>query len=61
MRAKTTLLQMREAPDKTLSMPRLIVPSLRVNILAGHLPEPDKSEETFLKVPVSLKRGDTPE
>ena len=47
---------MREAPDKTLSMPRLIVPSLRVNILAGHLLEPDKSEETFLKVPVSLPK-----
>ena len=44
---------MREARDKTLSMPRLIVPSLQVNIRAGHLPEPDTSGKVFLKVPVN--------
>ncbi len=43
---------MREARDKTLGMPRLIVPSLQVNIRAGHLPEPDQSGKRFLKVPV---------
>jgi glyoxylase-like metal-dependent hydrolase (beta-lactamase superfamily II) len=45
--------KMREARDKTLSMPRLIVPSLQVNIRAGHLPEPDTSGKIFLKVPVN--------
>jgi hypothetical protein len=44
---------MREARDKTLSMPRLIMPSLQVNMRAGHLPEPDASGKTFLKVPVN--------
>jgi len=44
---------LREARDKTLSMPRLIVPSLQVNIRAGHLPAPDSSGKTFLKVPVN--------
>ena len=44
---------MREARDKTLSMPKLIVPSLQVNIRAGHLPEPDESGKPFLKVPVN--------
>ena len=44
---------MREARDKTLSMPKLIVPSLQVNIRAGHLPEPDESGKRFLKVPVN--------
>jgi glyoxylase-like metal-dependent hydrolase (beta-lactamase superfamily II) len=43
---------MREARDKTLGMPRLIVPSLQVNIRAGHLPEPDSSGKRFLKVPL---------
>jgi glyoxylase-like metal-dependent hydrolase (beta-lactamase superfamily II) len=43
---------MREARDKTLAMPRLIVPSLQVNIRAGHLPAPDASGKRFLKVPV---------
>jgi hypothetical protein len=45
---------MREARDKTLGMPRLIIPSLQVNIRAGHLPEPDASGKRFLKVPVNV-------
>lgn len=40
----------REARDKTLSMPRLIMPSSQVNIRAGHLPEPDSSGKIFLEV-----------
>ncbi|CCE04852.1 putative enzyme with metallo-hydrolase/oxidoreductase domain (ycbL-like) [Bradyrhizobium sp. STM 3843] len=44
---------MREARDKTLGMPRLIIPSLQVNIRAGHLPPPDASGKTFLKVPIN--------
>ena len=45
---------LRESRDKTLSMPRLIVPSLQVNIRAGHLPEPDARGKVFLKVPVNV-------
>ncbi|MGJ4940664.1 MBL fold metallo-hydrolase [Bradyrhizobium sp. HKCCYLS1011] len=44
---------MREARDRTLGMPRLIIPSLQVNIRAGHLPPPDASGKTFLKVPIN--------
>jgi len=44
---------MREARDKTLGMPRLIVPSLQVNIRAGRLPDPDASGKRFLKVPIN--------
>ena len=44
---------MREARDKTLGMPKLIIPSLQVNIRAGHLPEPDETGKRFLKVPVN--------
>lgn len=44
---------MREARDKTLAVPRLILPSLQVNIRAGHLPEPDESGKRFFKVPVN--------
>jgi glyoxylase-like metal-dependent hydrolase (beta-lactamase superfamily II) len=51
--SEDTFVQMRETRDKTLSMPRLIVPSLQVNIRAGRLPEPDESGKTFLKVPVN--------
>ncbi len=44
---------MREARDATLSMPRLIVPSLQVNMRAGNLPPADASGRAFLKVPVN--------
>ena len=43
----------REARDKTLGMPRLIIPSLQVNMRAGALPEPDDSGKRFLKVPIN--------
>lgn len=52
--SEDSFVKMREARDKTLSMPRLIVPSLQVNTRAGHLPEPDESGKTFLKVPVNI-------
>ena len=44
---------MREARDKTLGMPTLIIPSLQVNIRAGDLPPADEEGDTFLKVPVN--------
>lgn len=44
---------MREARDKTLAMPRLIIPSLQVNMKAGRLPAPDASGKRFLKVPLN--------
>lgn len=43
----------REARDKTLGMPKLIIPSLQVNMRAGALPPPDESGRTFLKVPIN--------
>jgi glyoxylase-like metal-dependent hydrolase (beta-lactamase superfamily II) len=44
---------MRTARDATLDMPKLIIPSIQVNIRAGELPEPDESGKRFLKVPVN--------
>lgn len=44
---------MREARDATLDMPKLIIPSLQVNMRAGQLPPADKDGKTFLKVPVN--------
>lgn len=43
----------REARDKTLEMPRLIIPSLQVNMKAGELPTPDETGKRFLKVPIN--------
>mgnify|MGYP001093486492 CR=1 FL=1 len=44
---------MREARDKTLAMPRLIIPSLQVNMRAGQMPPAEDDGETYLKVPVN--------
>jgi glyoxylase-like metal-dependent hydrolase (beta-lactamase superfamily II) len=43
---------MRTARDAKLAMPRLIIPSLQVNMKAGHLPAPDAGGKRFLKVPL---------
>ena len=45
--------ELRETRDKKLSMPRLIIPSLQVNIRAGRLPEPDESGKRHFKVPIN--------
>ncbi|ANP35406.1 beta-lactamase [Phaeobacter gallaeciensis] len=44
---------MRDARDATLGMPRLILPSLQVNMRAGQMPEPDDQGDVFLKIPVN--------
>ncbi|MBX3576314.1 MAG: MBL fold metallo-hydrolase [Rhizobiaceae bacterium] len=44
---------MREARDKTLAMPKLIIPSLQINMRAGQLPPGEDDGKTYLKVPVN--------
>ncbi|MBJ7544030.1 MBL fold metallo-hydrolase [Rhodomicrobium udaipurense] len=46
--------EMRTARDKTLGMPKLIIPSIQVNIRGGRMPEPETDGKTFLKVPVNV-------
>lgn len=45
--------KMRDARDASLAMPKLIIPSLQVNMRAGQMPEPDEQGDVFLKVPVN--------
>jgi glyoxylase-like metal-dependent hydrolase (beta-lactamase superfamily II) len=45
--------QMREARDKQLGMPRLIIPSLQVNMRGGRLPPKDTDGNSYLKVPIN--------
>lgn len=45
---------MREARDKSLGMPRLILPSIQINIRAGHLPEAEANGVSYLKLPLNL-------
>ena len=46
-------IQMRNQRDATLEMPNLILPSIQVNIRAGHLPEPEANGKSYLKIPVN--------
>ena len=43
---------MRTQRDATLSMPKLILPALQVNIRAGHLPPPENNGVRYLKLPL---------
>lgn len=45
--------QMRTARDQTLEMPTLILPSIQVNIRAGHFPEADANGVAYLKIPLN--------
>ncbi|MEO1733059.1 MAG: MBL fold metallo-hydrolase [Pseudomonadota bacterium] len=45
--------EMRDARDATLPMPRLILPSLQINMRAGQMPPADDQGDVFLKVPVN--------
>ncbi|MEC7962800.1 MAG: MBL fold metallo-hydrolase [Pseudomonadota bacterium] len=45
--------KMRDERDAQLAMPKLIIPSLQVNMRAGQMPEPDEQGDVFLKVPVN--------
>jgi len=45
--------EMRTARDKTLDMPVLILPSVQVNMRAGHLPPPEDNGVSYLKIPVN--------
>ena len=45
--------KMRTERDKTLNMPRLILPSVQVNMRAGHLPPPEDNGVRYLKVPLN--------
>jgi glyoxylase-like metal-dependent hydrolase (beta-lactamase superfamily II) len=45
---------MRQERDATLAMPRLMLPSVQVNMRAGHLPDAETNGVSYLKLPVNL-------
>ena len=52
-KTKEEFVKFRTERDAQLDMPKLIIPSLQVNMRAGELPPKDKDGRTFLKVPVN--------
>ena len=45
--------RMREERDRTLALPKLIIPSIQVNIRGGNLPAQDETGKRHLKVPIN--------
>jgi glyoxylase-like metal-dependent hydrolase (beta-lactamase superfamily II) len=52
-RTREEFVKMRTERDATLAMPKLIIPSLQVNMRAGHMPPAEDDGTVFLKVPVN--------
>ncbi|WP_312103183.1 MBL fold metallo-hydrolase [Acinetobacter venetianus] len=48
---KQDFVRMRNARDATLSMPKLILPSIQINMDAGRFPEPEPNGIRYLKLP----------
>jgi glyoxylase-like metal-dependent hydrolase (beta-lactamase superfamily II) len=45
-------IEMREKRDATLGLPKLILPSVQVNICAGHPPDPEDNGVAYIKIPL---------
>jgi len=52
--------RMREARDATLSTPKLLLPSIQVNIRGGRLPPAEENGVSYLRIPVRMKGGARP-
>jgi hypothetical protein len=48
---------MRTARDATLEVPTLLLPSIQVNVRAGHLPPPDDNGVSYLRIPLNALPG----
>lgn len=56
LKEKTSLeefVKFRTERDRTLAAPKLLLPSVQVNIDAGHLPEPAPNGKKYLRIPIS--------
>lgn len=52
---ETQYIEFRETRDKTLKAPRLLLPSIQINIDAGHLPPIEDNGKSYLKLPLNPK------
>ena len=51
--SEAEFVKMRNTRDASLEMPTLILPSIQVNIRAGHFPEPEDNGKSYLKIPIN--------
>lgn len=52
-KTREEFVKFRTERDKTLGMPKLIIPSLQINMRAGEMPPPEDDGRTYLKVPIN--------
>ncbi len=52
-KTREDFIKFRTERDAQLGMPRLIIPSIQVNMRAGHFPEPDDNGMVYLKTPIN--------
>jgi hypothetical protein len=57
--SKDPFVAMRTARDSTLSAPRLLLPSIQVNIRAGKFPPAHANGVSYLTIPVKFKNAQT--
>lgn len=50
-------IKMRTERDKTLALPKLIMPSIQVNMRAGRMPPPEDNGVSYIKIPLNVKLG----
>lgn len=50
--SEAAFVTMRTARDRSLDMPRLILPSVQINMRGGHFPEPEANGIRYLKIPI---------
>lgn len=58
-KTESEFVALREARDRTLPMPKLILHALQVNIRGGRLPEPENDGRRYLKFPLDALEGAT--
>ena len=51
---KQDFVKMRQQRDATLKMPKLILPSIQINMDAGRFPEPESNGVRYLKLPFNF-------
>lgn len=52
--SQAEFVSMREARDATLAVPKLLLPSIQLNIRAGHLPPVESNGKHYLKIPLTV-------
>jgi glyoxylase-like metal-dependent hydrolase (beta-lactamase superfamily II) len=51
--SREAFIEMRTSRDATLDMPKLILPSVQINMRAGEMPPPEDDGKRYMKIPIN--------